>query len=164
LRENLRPDIRVAVTCRIHRTAVLDLSYGGSITIGKYVEVGPGAVISSQGGHVVIGDDVYIGSQAIVHGNAGLTIGRSTMLGPRVTIIPADHGIAANGVPMREQPMKLLGVTVEDDCWLGAGVIVLDGVTLGSGCVIGAGSVVTRSVGKMMIAYGVPAREHRRRT
>lgn len=163
VRERLRRNIYVDITCRIHRTALLDLSYGGSITIGPYTQVGPYAIISSQGGPVRIGKNVLIGAHSVIHGNAGLTIGDHTMIAPRVTVIPANHGFADNGVLMCKQPMDLQGVTIEDDCWLGTGVTVLDGVTLGSGCVIGANSVVTRSIGKKMIAFGVPAREQRPR-
>jgi carbonic anhydrase/acetyltransferase-like protein (isoleucine patch superfamily) len=41
-------------------------------------------------------------------------------------------------------PSYASDIAIKDDCWLGAGVIVLAGVTIGEGCVIGAGSVVTR--------------------
>lgn len=41
---------------------------------------------------------------------------------------------------------------LEDDVWLGYGVVVLSGVTIGTGTVVGAGSVVTRSL---------PGRRHR---
>ena len=47
---------------------------------------------------------------------------------------------------------------IEDDAWLGLGVIVLDGVTIGRGAVIGAGAVVTGDVPPYAIAVGVPAR------
>jgi acetyltransferase-like isoleucine patch superfamily enzyme len=35
---------------------------------------------------------------------------------------------------------------IEDDCWLGYGVTVVDGVTIGKGGVIGAGSVFTKDI------------------
>jgi len=49
-------------------------------------------------------------------------------------------------------------VVVEDDVWLGLGVVVLKGVTIGQGSVIAAGSVVTRSVPAGVVVGGVPAR------
>ncbi len=49
-------------------------------------------------------------------------------------------------------------VTIGDDCWLGAGVIVCPGVTIGDGCVIGAGSVVTKDIPANSFACGVPCR------
>ena len=48
-------------------------------------------------------------------------------------------------------------VVIEDDVWLGAGVIVLPGVHLGRGCVIGAGAVVTGDVPAGEVFAGVPA-------
>ena len=49
-------------------------------------------------------------------------------------------------------------VTIGDDCWLGANVVVCSGVTIGSGCVIGAGSVVTKDIPANSFAAGVPCR------
>ena len=49
-------------------------------------------------------------------------------------------------------------VTIGNDCWLGAGVIVCPGVTIGDGCVIGAGSVVTKDIPANSFACGVPCR------
>ena len=42
--------------------------------------------------------------------------------------------------------MYALPVTIEDGCWVGGGVIILQSVTIGKGSVIGAGSVVTKSI------------------
>ena len=49
-------------------------------------------------------------------------------------------------------------ITVEDDVWLGGGVIVNGGVTIGRGAVIGSGSVVTRDIPPGILAAGVPCR------
>ena len=42
--------------------------------------------------------------------------------------------------------------------WLGGGVIVCPGVTIGDDCVIGAGAVVTRDIPARSLAVGSPAR------
>ena len=49
-------------------------------------------------------------------------------------------------------------VRIGEDCWLGAGVIVLPGVTIGRGSVIGAGSVVTKDIPENVVAFGNPCR------
>ena len=49
-------------------------------------------------------------------------------------------------------------MVIEDDVWLGAGVIVLKGVRIGRGAVVGAGSVVTKNIESLAIVVGVPAR------
>ena len=51
-----------------------------------------------------------------------------------------------------------MGITIEDDIWLGAGVKVLDGVTIGKGAIIGAGAVVNEDIPANAIAGGIPAR------
>ncbi|MBR1837579.1 MAG: sugar O-acetyltransferase, partial [Kiritimatiellae bacterium] len=49
-------------------------------------------------------------------------------------------------------------VTIGNDCWFGANVVVCPGVTIGDNCVVGAGSVVTRDLPRNSLAVGVPAR------
>lgn len=55
--------------------------------------------------------------------------------------------------------MTSIGVTIEDDVWMGTGVIVLDGVHVAEGCVIGAGAIVTKDTEPYSIYVGVPARK-----
>ena len=55
--------------------------------------------------------------------------------------------------------MTQIGITIEEDVWIGAGVRVLDGVVLGRGCVVAAGAVVTKSVSARTVVGGVPAKE-----
>ncbi len=66
---------------------------------------------------------------------------------------------------MNRQPLTTKGdVVIENDAWLGFGVVVLSGVHIGEGAIIGAGSVVTRDVPEGAIAVGNPARVVRMRT
>ena len=49
-------------------------------------------------------------------------------------------------------------VHIGNSCWFGASVTVCPGVTIGDNCVIGAGSVVTRDIPPNSFAAGVPCR------
>lgn len=49
-------------------------------------------------------------------------------------------------------------VNIGDNVYFGTNVIVLGGVTIGDNCVIGAGSVVTKSIPSDSVAAGVPCR------
>jgi acetyltransferase-like isoleucine patch superfamily enzyme len=65
----------------------------------------------------------------------------------------------ADGLPIRRQPLHSKGgIVIEDDVWLGVGVIVLDGVRIGRGAVVGAGAVVTKDLPPNSISSGAPAR------
>ena len=47
---------------------------------------------------------------------------------------------------------------VDDDVWIGYGVIVMSGVHIGQGAVIAAGAVVTKDVPPYAIVGGVPSK------
>ena len=47
-------------------------------------------------------------------------------------------------------------ITIGDNVWLGANVVVLPDVTIGENSVIGAGSIVTKDIPANCIAFGSP--------
>ena len=49
-------------------------------------------------------------------------------------------------------------IVIEDEVWIGFGVIILSGVKIGKGSIIATGSVVTESVPPYTIVGGVPAK------
>lgn len=89
----------------------------------------------------------------------GVSIGRYSMLAPRVAIVGADHVIDVVGTPMQFSGRPPQSRTViEDDVWVGASAIIMRGVTIGEGAVVAAGAVVTKDVPSYEIWAGVPAR------
>lgn len=49
-------------------------------------------------------------------------------------------------------------ITIGNDVWLGANVIIVDGVKIGDGVIVAAGSVVTKDIPAYAIVGGVPAK------
>lgn len=157
-RLNRTPGVTAGEGCRVDPRAILDLSEGGTIELGKNVQVCAGAMLSPHGGTIRLGENVYVGPYCVLYGHGGLSVGNDTMIAAQCVIIPANHGFDRTDVPMRVQPLTKIGIEIGEDCWLAAGVKILDGVRIGRGCLIGAGAVVTRSVAEYSIARGVPAR------
>ena len=76
------------------------------------------------------------------------------MIGPNVTIATAGHPVLPE---LRQEGYQFnQPVFIGNNCWLGAGVIVLPGVTVGDNTVIGAGSVVTKDIPSGVVAVGTP--------
>lgn len=116
-------------------------------------------IITGEGGSVTVGAGTYIQPRCQIMGIKGsVRIGSGVQIAPNCAFYPYNHGFAAGELIMK-QPLTTKGdIVIEDDAWLGFGVIVLDGVRIGTGAVIGAGAVVTRDVPAEAIAFGVPAR------
>ena len=107
-----------------------------------------------------IGRDVYIGEDLIVceileDFSEKLVIGDRVAIAPRVTLVtssdPNWSRLAQVVEPERGR------IVIEQDAWLGAGVIVMPNVTIGEGAIVGAGSVVTRDVPPWTVVAGAPA-------
>lgn len=90
---------------------------------------------------IVIGRGSNIQDNACLH----IDMDRGCYVGEYVTV---GHGAI------------LHACTVEDDCLIGMGAIVLDGAVIGRGSVVGAGAVVTKGtvIPPHSLALGVPAK------
>lgn len=94
---------------------------------------------------VSIGKRVWIGYDVILETSRPylITIEDGVSISMRVTVI----------AHFRESK----GVKIEQDAFVGPGVIILPNVVIGRGAVVTAGSVVTRSVPPMTVVQGNPA-------
>jgi len=121
------------------------------------------AIIKSKGGDVFVDQNSFISSFVNISAAANVHIGKNVMLANGCRLETGTHGFADPDLPMKEQKGESQGISIGDDCWLGAGVTVVDKVRIGHGSVIGAGSVVTRDIPPFSIAAGAPAHVLRKR-
>lgn len=92
--------------------------------------------------------------------NVCLHIGEDVMCAEDVLIIGGGHIYSSKDVPMRNQGcLHKTSLTIEDDVWIGAKVIILaKNTTIGKGAIIGAGTVVTKDIPPYAIVGGNPAK------
>lgn len=133
---------------------------GGSVELDEGAHLyGDTCIQTGDGGSLKIGSDTHIQPRCQFSAyKAPIQIGCSVQIAPNCAFYPYSHSILP-GELIKKQPLQTKGgIIVDDDAWLGYGVIVLDGVRIGKGAVVGAGAVVTRDVPDGAIAAGVPAR------
>lgn len=104
----------------------------------------------------------YVGADCLIY--PGVSIGRYTMVAPKVQIIGSDHNYNIVGKPITfsgRPPLKR--TKIGRDVWIGSNSIVNTGVSVGDGAIIAAGSIVTKDVLPFVIVGGVPAKIIKRR-
>lgn len=68
------------------------------------------------------------------------------MFAPKYSLFAENHNFSGTESSIKSLGVNQKGITVEDDCWIGSNVTILDGVIIGKGSVIGAGTLVTKDV------------------
>jgi carbonic anhydrase/acetyltransferase-like protein (isoleucine patch superfamily) len=117
----------------------------GDVTLDQETSVWYNAVIRGDMAPITIGAQTNIQDGTIVHVDEGVpcTVGRRVGVGHRVI---------------------LHGCTVEDDCLIGMGSVILNNVRIGTGSVVAAGAVIPEGmqVPPSSVVMGVPGRIVRR--
>jgi len=137
------------------------LSYDGimvkdNVSIARNCTLVGTGIISQKGKGISIGNNTGINAGAYLGGQGGIEIGDNVIIGPGVQVFSENHNFSDLNLNIKDQGVSRDGVIIKNDCWIGAGAIILAGVTIGNGCVIAAGSVVTRSVDNDSLVAGVP--------
>lgn len=117
----------------------------GDVTLGRRASVWYQAVLRGDMAPIVVGDESNIQDLTMVHVDEGVPciVGRRVGVGHRAI---------------------LHGCTIEDECLIGMGAILLNRVRVGRGSVVGAGAVVPEGmeIPPGSLVLGVPARIVRR--
>jgi acetyltransferase-like isoleucine patch superfamily enzyme len=104
---------------------------------------------------VAIGKNVSIGLSALIETAYPkmVSIGNNVSIGMRVLIIAHMRDSTSQARDNHQ-----VTVRIEDDAYIGPGVIILPNVTIGKGAVVSAGSVISRSVPPHTLVRGNPAK------
>lgn len=108
------------------------------------------------GYNISVGENFFSNYNCTILDGTSVTFGDNVFIAPNCCFSTAGHAI---DVEQRNKgPEIAWKITVGDNVWIGANVVVLPGVIIGSNTVIGAGSVVTKDIPSGVIAVGDPCR------
>lgn len=153
-----KQNIRIGQNTHIDASVILNNSKGGVIEIGDNCQIMENVIIATYGGNIKIGNYTSVNPFCVLYGHGNLTIGNEVRIATHSVLIPANHVFTELNIPIRKQGLTKLGIEIEDNVWLGAGVKILDGVKIEKNSIVSAGAVVNRNVKQGTIVGGVPAR------
>lgn len=131
----------------IHGLCSDGLVFGNDVTIGRGVMIRPSSYYGRDlGKGLIIGENSSIGPYSYVGCSGKIVIGNNVMFGPKCSLFAENHNFSDTNSTIKSQGVNQKGIVIEDDCWIGSNVIILDGVRIGKGSIIGAGTLVSKNI------------------
>lgn len=150
--------VTIQDNCMINAVCKGGVKIGNTCTIGKNAIIDCTGVLEELGESIIIGDYVGISPNFTAFVRGKIQIGSNTIIGPNVTVIAENHIFTNTNLLIRKQGTSRKGITIGENCWIGAGVTILDGVHIGDGAIIAAGAIVNKDVASLSIVGGIPAK------
>ena len=118
------------------------------------------SLYAHNNGVLKIGSSVSINSNVILSAadNGEIIIGNDVLIGPNVVIRSSNHQYKDKDMSINRQGHTGGNISIEDDVWIGANVVLLPDIVIGRGSVIGAGAVVNNDIPPYVLAGGIPAK------
>lgn len=120
--------------------------YGKRLKVGKGTTWRHGFHITIEGGQVEIGKDCFFNNYCSINSLKKVTIGEGTIFGSNCHVYDHNHRFSDVETSIKAQGYTLGETHIGKHCWFGTNVVVLKGVTIGDNCVIGAGVVVSEDI------------------
>lgn len=138
------PSVKTNGMHRVRPGTEINIRSGGKLYINRRVDTQRRVTFSVIGGNLTIGNSTSFNRNDIIVCHDLISIGSNCLFGPNVVIYDHDHKFGQAGIATDE--FKTTPIIIEDNCWIGANVIILRGTHIGKGSVIGAGTVVKGNI------------------
>jgi acetyltransferase-like isoleucine patch superfamily enzyme len=114
--------------------------------------------VAANNAILTIGEYTSIGPRSIFNCGTNVTLGKKVLLAGGVYINSSAHEIQKYTF-IREQGYYHDIISIEDDVFIGANVVINPGVKIKKGSVVGANAVVTKDTQEYSINVGIPSKE-----
>ena len=144
--------------CYIDALSVNGIRFGDNVSIGKFTIIECTGSLKEIGKGLIVGNNVGLGIKCNYGCAGGVTIGDDTIIGSYVSFHSENHIFEDIQIPIRKQGVIHKGITIGNNCWIGAKATFLDGSYIGSGCVVAAGTIVRGVFPDNVVIACVPAK------
>lgn len=118
----------------------LEIRNHGRIRIGNFNQNRGLLYLIADQGKISIGDHCFFNSNSSITSLESVAIGNNCKFGNNLVIVDHDH----NFKRMNNDDPEFISapVSIGNNVWVGANVVILRGTNIGDNCVIAAGSIV----------------------
>ena len=105
-----------------------------------------------------IGNNVSFQPMVYIEAYGGVTIGDDVSFAEGASVFSVSHSFKDNEIPIKDQPLIPMPITISNNVWIGSKATILGGVNVGDGTIVAAGAVVNKSTERYVTVGGVPAK------
>lgn len=124
---------------------------------GKNVVVSRKGIRKIGNGHILCRDNVNINAEVMFVALKDIVIGENSTIAYRAILTTSANPNAPYNRLSRIYKPKSESIIIGNDCWIGAGAILLPGISIGNGSIVAAGAVVNKNVPENVMVAGCPA-------
>jgi acetyltransferase-like isoleucine patch superfamily enzyme len=154
----IKDGVTIGIYAELDGLSEEGINIGNNVKIGNFTQIKCTGTLKKIGRGFSIEDNSGVGEFSFFGAAGGIKIGRNVIMGQNIRFHSENHNFDRLDVPIKEQGVTNKGIIIEDDCWFGSGVVVLDGVTVGKGSVLGANTLVNKDIPPYSIAVGNPVK------
>ena len=124
--------------------------------LGEYSTIEDFCTVNNGVGDVIIGNETRIGMGNVLIGP--VKIGNNVIFAQNIVMSGLNHSYEDISLPISRQKETTALITIEDECWIGANVVITAGTSVGKHSVVAAGTVLTKSIPPYSVAVGNPGK------
>lgn len=118
----------------------------GKVRMGNNVIFRKFCIVYIEAGELSLADNVFFNNYCSVTCLGKIEIGAHSIFGEGVRLYDHNHIFGDTSLPVYEQGMKIVKITIGRNCWIGANTVILNNVSIGDGAVIGANNLIYKDV------------------
>lgn len=137
----------------------VSITANGPMQIGNDFVVGEGTALWSDTKGLEIGNDVGLGKFCYIAQLGGkIRIGNHVLIADSVRMYSLSHRFEDVKTNIINQGYKESTIMIQDNVWIGSGVVIYNNSHIGTGSVIGAHTVVNKDVPSYVVFAGNPGK------